>query len=126
MIIKNWITSFYPKLTTINDNSENKNISAQTNPFPHIFTSVEGYKLFERWRSENYNQKHTLVHFSYIYRVLIKDRFMHETVRASDYTRWLDQEFEISIEKPKQLHICQTDTRDSLYSTIKDLVKQNQ
>lgn len=86
------------------------------NPHPRIFTSLYAYRVFEDLRL---NVKNPLADYSFYYRVMIKDDLIFKSVGDSEYRDWLNLNYEIAIDKTKQLHICTTHNKERLYSTVK-------
>lgn len=97
-----------------NDDESNKN------PFPRIFTSERGYRIFNSF-SENVNPNTQLSDYSFIYWKLYLDEFIHQGVAPKEFIDWLNKEFEVTLEKLKQLHLCSPKNREPLYNTLKQL-----
>ncbi|MCD9621882.1 hypothetical protein [Tenacibaculum maritimum] len=90
------------------------------NPHPRFFTSLRGFKIFERFKGTIQNP---LADYSFIYRMMLKDNLIYESIGDSEYRRWLSSEYDIEIDKTKQLGRCSTFSKEQLYSSIKSDIK---
>ena len=102
------------------DNKDNLPTEQENNPYPHIFTNTNAYLVFKRF-TLNITPKTQLADFSFIYRIMQKEGYITSNLRESDYRRWLDDEFEIVIDKTKGLVNCSTPHKEHSYSLIKEL-----
>lgn len=92
----------------------------KTNPYNRIFVNDYSYNLFNELSQTISNP---LADYSFIYRKMINDKFIYESVGESEFRRFLSSNYEVEIDKMKQLHICTTEIKERLYAMIKD-VKQ--
>ncbi|CAA0242302.1 hypothetical protein TMFC_50131 [Tenacibaculum maritimum] len=92
----------------------------EENPHPRFFTSLRGFKIFERFKGTIQNP---LADYSFIYRMMLKDNLIYESIGDSEYRRWLSSEYHIEIDKTKQLGRCSTPPKEQLYSSIKSDIK---
>ena len=94
---------------------------AKTIPNTHkrIFPTDFAYNCFEHLRAIVSND---LADYSFIYRKMIKDKLIFESVGESEFRYFLDKNCEVSIGKMKQLYLCSTETKEQLYTTIKDSI----
>lgn len=91
------------------------------NLYPRFFTSIYAYRVFERLSK---TVKNPLADFSFIYRKMIEDKLIYETIGDSEFRQWLSTNYEVEIDKTKQLHLCSTASKEQLYSTIKSIIKE--
>jgi len=98
----------------ITGSDENKN------PYPRIFCNDYAFRIFKRTKKY---VKNPLADYSFFYRKMIEDKLIFESVGESEFRTWLSSEYEVEIDKMKQLHICSTQSKEQFYSTIKDIVK---
>lgn len=110
----------YSAKQNIDLNNEGLN-TLKVNPHPREFKNLKAYKVFERWYQER-DEKTQLADMSYVYWKLREDNLLHN-IKPAEYIDWLNDEFQISLSKLKQLHLCENQKRNRLYSTIKDLVQ---
>lgn len=92
---------------------------SKSNPHPRIFVDNYAYKLFERLKT---TIKNPLADYSFIYRKMINDKLIYESVGDSEFRHWLSNIYEVEIDKMKQLHICSTNAKENLYLTMKEVV----
>jgi hypothetical protein len=90
-----------------------------SNPHKRIFSSDFAYSFFEQLRQIVTND---LADYSFIYRKMIIDKLIFENVGDSEFRRWLGSNYDTEIDKTKQLHICTTQRKEQLYSTIKNSI----
>lgn len=120
--LKDYILAFYKDLLNndIESFESNKNCSKiENNPFPEIFTSDNAYSLFLKFR-KSITEKTELADYSFIYRSMQRDKLIQDILRESDYRRWLNKEFEITIDKTKVLNACSTPTKEFAYELLKE------
>lgn len=89
------------------------------NPHKRIFANDFAYNCFEQLRKI---VKNDLADYSFIYRKMIKDKLIFESVGESEFRYFLDKNCEVSIGKMKQLYLCSTEIKEQLYTTIKDSI----
>jgi hypothetical protein len=89
------------------------------NPHKRIFSSDFAYNFFEQLRQTITNN---LADYSFIYRKMLSENLIYETIGDSEFRRWLSTNYEVEIDKTKQLHICTTNRKIQLYSTIKNTI----
>lgn len=99
------------KLLSMDDKKENPHI--------RIFKNQFSYELFEKLQETVSNE---LADYSFIYRRMINDEFIYESVGESEFRRFLSVNYEVEIDKMKQLHICSTDKKEQLYTSIKNSI----
>lgn len=99
----------------------NLDIEKTKNIHPRIFINNYAFMVFERLKETIYNP---LADYSFIYRKMIKDKLIFETIGDSEFRQWLSKTYQVEIDKTKQLHRCTTDKKEQLYSEIKDSIKQ--
>lgn len=97
------------------------NSKNSANPHPRIFTSSNAFKLFDSMRKCVVKD---LADYSFIYRKMIEDGLMHD-IRDAEYRKWLEDNYQVVIEKTKQLQRCNTGTKTKIYKLLKDLYKLN-
>ena len=101
------------------ESKDKDNSSKNTNPHPRIFKSELGFRFFDRLRT---NVKNPLADYSFIYRKMIQDGIIYETIGDSEFRHWLSSNYQIEIDKTKQLYLCTTPNKEKLYSTTKDFI----
>jgi hypothetical protein len=92
------------------------------NLHPRIFTTELGLILFEALKEKLV--KNLLADYSFIYRKMQKEKLIYTSIGDSEFRRWLNDTYEIEIEKTKQLYLCKTTVKEQLYSQIKESIKQ--
>ena len=102
-------------------NTDIKNDINNTNPYPRIFINNYGFKVFERMRRTVINP---LADYSFIYRIMIKDKLIYKSIGDSEFREWLSDNYQIEIDKTKQLDLCKTVAKEQMYSIIKSIIKQ--
>ena len=108
-------------IPVLNDTS--KEISdIETNPHPRIFINFNAYRLFDGFR-EYVSIKSQLADYSFIYRIMQKDKLIFVGVGDTEYREFLFKVYEIDLAKTKQLINCSTDLKLNIYSNLKDLNK---
>lgn len=103
---------------------ENYNIPTtpiQNHLHPRIFTTEFGFILFEALKEKLV--KNLLADYSFIYRKMQKEELIYNAIGDSEFRRWLNDTYEIEIEKTKQLYLCITTVKEQLYSEIKESIK---
>tara|TARA_B110000285_G_scaffold12295_1_gene12207 strand:- start:156 stop:1010 length:855 start_codon:yes stop_codon:yes gene_type:complete len=96
--------------------NSNNQIESKQNPFPRIFTSADSWCLFNSF-SEKIIYK--LADYSFIFGQMHKDGLIHPGVKEKEFRAWLDDEFEITLDKLKLLDYCKTPRKEDLYNLLK-------
>ncbi|MBT3872690.1 MAG: hypothetical protein HOF75_08700 [Flavobacteriaceae bacterium] len=89
------------------------------NPYPRIFTSLNSYNLFSEFSEQHVREGSLMADYSFIYRKMQEDKLIYEGVGDSEYRNFLFYNFNIDIEKTKQLINCTTESKVSIYSILK-------
>lgn len=115
----------YSFLSKKNEKSINSDSSPEyfENAHQRIFKNSKAYILFINLKKKLVNPKHLLADHSFIYRRMLKDGLIHKGIKDSEFREWLNDNFQITIDKTKQLHNCSTEVKEKLYSEIKDQYK---
>jgi hypothetical protein len=107
----------------INDNIElidNQNVNIENKNFhPRIFACLNAFKLFNCFKEE-VREKCKLADYSFIYRQMQEDNLIYPYVGVAEYRNFLYEEFDIDIDKIKQLSGCSTANKKSIYSKLKE------
>ncbi len=88
-----------------------------SNPHNRIFSSDFAYIFFQRLKD---TVKNPLADYSFIYCKMLEDGLIFNRVGDSEFREWLSSNYEVEIDKTKQLYLCTTDLKEQLYSTIKE------
>lgn len=111
----------------VNQESKNDNLSdfqsikqedniEEFNPYPHIFTNPKAFKLFE-FLLEKYGEKYvTHSDCSFIFRQMQSDGYIYNTVSESKFRDFLNESYEIDMEKLKTLNNCKLPAKQNFYS----------
>lgn len=93
------------------------------NPYPDIFSSLEGFVLFERLHSVFRNNNQNLADYSFIYRKLVKDGLMLASFKPEKFREWISGErYNITTDASlKTLNNCTTQLKQDLYETLKNI-----
>ncbi|MCG9910056.1 MAG: hypothetical protein MH137_02045 [Flavobacteriales bacterium] len=62
------------------------------NPYPNIFISVKGFRLFEALKSELVNEKTKYSDYSYIYYKMLNDSYLHN-IKQQGFIDFLDKHY---------------------------------
>lgn len=108
--------------TQSTSDQEDKNKEQEANPFPRIFINTNAYKLFRGFR-EHIRDQYLLADYSFIYRKMQQERLIYEAIGDSEFTRFLFDEYNIELEKTKQLNNCSTPFKLTTYQGLKNLNK---
>ncbi|MFL0088544.1 hypothetical protein [Tenacibaculum maritimum] len=100
--------------------NNNKTSNGEQNPHPRFFTSLIAFKIFEEFKNTIENP---LADYSFIYRIMLKDGLIYDSIGDSEYRKWLSSTYQIEIEKTKQFNRCSTISKKQLYSSIKSNIK---
>lgn len=121
----NQLNHFENKLVQIFNTNDDMNVG---NQHPNIFKSEMAFELFEEFSKKalekNYEFKNRLAILSFIYRQMIGDKLIFETLGPGDYRRFLNDEYEISLDKIKRLDEI-SDSHLSLYNELKHKLKSS-
>lgn len=120
--LKDFIKTFYGELLDKKQaypEATPNNQPIEPNPYPEIFTSDKAYSVFNKFISR-ITPKSELADCSFIYRIMQQDNLIFQTLRESDYRRWLDKEYEITIDKTKMLSTCSTPHKETIYALLKE------
>jgi hypothetical protein len=93
-----------------------------TNPYPRIFVDFNAFNIFDKFR-KRIEERDQLADFSFLYRIMLKDELIYESIGDSEFRRWLTKAFQIEIDETKQLYLCETKNKKDLYTTIKQQMK---
>jgi hypothetical protein len=85
------------------------------NPYPRIFTNNKGFSIFDKF-IENINAK---ADFSFIFRIMINDKLIHEDIKHSEYTSFLTDKYDVVVYKIISLKDSETANKHTLYQSIK-------
>jgi len=104
---------------TKND-ADKKKTTKPENPYPRIFVNYEAYSIFTELQKNLVRARYKLADYSFVYRQMLKDKFIYEGIKEKEFRDWLEQsEFEIKLDDPlKTLTECSTDWKNRIYSTI--------
>lgn len=91
------------------------------NKYEDVFLNAQSYHLFNDYIN-SVTVKH-LTEFSFIYRIMISQGLIKNTVKVNFYKRWLNDEFEQDFTTIKQLSTISIKYRLEKYNTIKELYK---
>lgn len=95
-----------------------------TNPYPQIFKEQKYFELFEDFR-ETIKEEHQLAGYSFIFNEMHQDGYIYDTVRPSDFTKFLSNEFDVHIDKLRPYNYNRTSDKENLYATLKRQLKSN-
>lgn len=113
----NFISEQYPSI--INTQPEKTEKPLDENPFPQYFTSTGAYKVFKEF-VDSIETKTQLADYSFIYRIMLQEGHIIESLGDSDYRNFLDKNFEITIEKTKTLERSTTTMKMAFYKSLKE------
>lgn len=108
-----------------NKNSSTVETATKTeieNPFPRIFKSLNGFKLFEYLKNNIVRDRYQLADYSFIFRHMQKDGYIY-SISEKEFREFLSDNFEIHLDKLKPEGYCETDSKTSSYFTAKNLFK---
>ena len=86
------------------------------NIYPHIFINVKAFLVFSDYQ-KTINRTY-LSDYSFIYRVMIKDGLIHNTIKVNTYKNWIDKEFEQTFIKIKTLDSIGVKSKIEIYNTL--------
>ncbi len=87
------------------------------NKYPRFFINPKAYQIFTKFiKKENIKK----ADYSFIFRIMQKDKLIFDTIRNTEYKEWLKREFGITLNKVKTLSDCKTDTKQEYYQSLKD------
>lgn len=93
------------------------NVVKNINQRSFIFTEPKHFELFEHWRGEI--KKNVLAEYSFIYWQMVKDGYIYENVRPTEFINWLNKNYEIALHELKQYDNCKGGGKISRYRTAK-------
>lgn len=104
-----------------------KNVSVERdlgNPYPQIFVDTKAYQFFELLHEKFKNTKYRMADYSFIYRMMYKEKLILETYHSEMYRKWIEEKpYSIDIyQKIKTLDKCSTDKKIILYETLKSKI----
>lgn len=88
------------------------------NPHPRIFTSGIAFKLFEYWHNQ-VHEKRQLAEYSYIYWAMVKDGYIFKDIRPTEFVAFLNDNFEILLQRLKQYTEVNGGNKIPKYTAIK-------
>ncbi len=97
-------------------NKYNKTINVPINLHSNIFINAKAFLVFDDFQktiSENH-----LTEYSFIYRVMMKDGLIYNTVRVNTYKKWVNDEFDQSFIKIKTLDSMGIKNKIEKYNTL--------
>jgi hypothetical protein len=90
------------------------------NPFPRIFKDHDSFLFFEELKNKLcMNDKSLLADFSFVFRKMQKDGNIFDDVTEKSFRNFLNNNYEINLEKLKTFEYCQTDKKIQLYNSLK-------
>lgn len=101
---------------------KNKKDEVAPNPHPRIFSCTNSYYLFEAFREYVRDEK-KLADYSFIYRKMQVDSLIYKDVGDSEFRKFLYDNYNVDIEKTKQLNNCKGGFKIDIYSNLKDQYK---
>lgn len=99
----------------INEEME-KITNLQKNKYPDKFLNTKSYLLFKNFTEDIY--KNELAEYSFIYRKMIERGFIYNTVKPNMFRDWLNDEFQITLDKLKTLSSISTIDRDKRFNQL--------
>jgi hypothetical protein len=107
-----------PNLNKLIPNIPIKEIAV--NPFPRIFKDHDSFLFFEELKNKFcVNDKSLLADFSFVFRKMQKDGNIFDDVTEKSFRNFLNNNYEINLEKLKTFEYCQTDKKIQLYNSLK-------
>ena len=120
----------YTQKMNLNNESNQIQISKEPekaeeqNPHPRIFANRLAFDLFEHWNNQ-VSERTQLAEYSFIYWAMVKDKFIYEGVRPTEFINFLSKEYQVTaISELKQYNNCKGGGKESKYSTARLLFKQ--
>lgn len=93
-------------------------------PFPHIFTSLIGYKIFEAFREEVVTEKSHYSDYSFLFENLKNDKFIQE-LKHMQFIKFLRENYNVNFaEALNQFKYSKNIKKLKLYSRIKKQIQQ--
>ncbi len=104
---------------------ETKSIFQPINKYPRVFVDDFSFLLFEQLYLDFKDTKNKLADFSFIYRKMIYDKYIHEDFRPVMFKNWISQmPYQIQIDgEIKQLDNCTTKNKEIAYKNAKENIK---
>lgn len=103
---------------------ESTNSAIFPHNYPHIFVDQQSYRIFENIHNHFSKSRNQLACYSFVYRKMIEDGYIHSTVKDTAFRQWLSEEMEIDISKTKTIDKCSTQDKLYIYQQAKELQKQ--
>lgn len=101
-------------------------LNTTKNPNPRIFINNESFYLFEELRKEICNKQSTsLADYSFVFRILHKNGKIYKPILESEFRDFLDDNYDIVLDKLKTLNNCSTDSKVTIYNIIESKIKPN-
>jgi len=118
-LIRDRYESIYTDVFQENEDEPVKQILGE-NPFPRIFVGLDdkAYNIFDRLLLDFDIEEGKLYDFSFIYRMMKNDGYIHKEVGDSEIRVFLLDEFKIVINKTKTLKQCSTGNRREMYYSV--------
>ena len=99
----------------------NNNIKTEkANPHPRIFKERIHFDLFKHLQT---TVKNKLADYSFIFRRMQEDGYIFESIKESEFRLWLNEVYQIPLDKLKLLDYCKTAPKESIYTTAKHIYK---
>jgi hypothetical protein len=100
-------------------NSDSTEKEININPYPKIFSSYIGFKIFDKFVKEIVNEKTEYADFSFLFYSLLKDDFIHD-IGHKKFIDFLGKEYKVKFAADyNQFKFCNTDYKIKAYSRIK-------
>lgn len=104
-------------LNEVNATSEN---DLNKNPFPRLFIDLDSFLFFEELKNKFCtNEKSLLADFSFVFRKMKQDGNIFDDVTEKSFRNFLNNNYEINLEKLKIYVYCVTDKKIKLYNSLK-------
>jgi hypothetical protein len=111
-------TNKSPEIININF-EDTLSVADGENKYPRIFTSSTAYNKFINLKDEFDNTKENLANYSFVYHRMIKDKFIYEDYKQTEFVYFL-LNFDINISriKPKN-QLGNIDNKERIYNSVK-------
>lgn len=90
------------------------------NPYPRIFQDINCFNFFESLKGD-IQEQYQLAYFSFYYRRMQQDGYIFKGVSDTEFRDFLQEEYDIIIDKTKGLAYCTTVPKESHYKAQKKL-----
>lgn len=95
------------------------------NPFPKIFTSYNGYRIFEAFKDEIVTKRTEYADYSFLFSKLKQDEFIHD-LKEKKLIDFLSKEYNIGFAtKYNQFKYSETTAKKKAYSNYKKLFQHD-